>query len=134
MRSRRIATMGITHTTVSVAPVHGKKKPWKALFLVDSGASTSLVPANVLRRLGVKPFRKDRYELADGTKMPFDIGVAMFTVKEVTVASEVLFGPDDAEPLLGAMTMQAANLIWDAEREQLMPSPRVKPLKRSRRG
>lgn len=121
--------MGITHTTVSVAPVGRKTKPWKSLFLVDSGASTSMAPGKVLRRLGVKPFRKDKYELADGTMTEFAIGVAMITVKGVTVGSEVIFGPDDSEPLLGAQTMQAANLIWDAQREELIPSPRLKPLK-----
>ena len=121
--------MGITHTSVSVAPIGGEKGPWKALFLVDSGASTSMVPGSVLRELGIKPIRKDQYELAGGTKMSFEIGGAVMTVKGVPVVSEVLFGPDDAEPLLGAMTMQAANLIWDAEREELIPSPRVKPLK-----
>ena len=121
--------MGITHTMVLVGPVSNSKRPWKSLFLVDSGASTSMIPAGVLRKLGIKPIRKDRYELADGTKTEFNVGGAMFTVKGITVISEVVFGPDDAEPLLGAMTMRAANLIWDAEREELIVSQRLKPLK-----
>ncbi len=121
--------MGITHITVAVSPVAGRKKPWKALFLVDSGAKDTRVPGRVLRRLGIKPYRRDNYELADGSLVEFDIGAAMVTVKGVTVVSEVLFGPDDVEPLLGAITMQSANLIWDARRERLVPSPHAKPLK-----
>ncbi|NOT00520.1 MAG: clan AA aspartic protease [Phycisphaerales bacterium] len=121
--------MGITHTTVSVSPVENRKKPWKGLFPVDSGSSITMVPGDVLRQLGVKPFRKDRFELADGTMTEMQIGLAMVAVKGVTVGTEVAFGPDDAEPLLGAITLQSANLIWDAQREELLPSPRLKPLK-----
>lgn len=121
--------MGVTHVTVAVAPIGNKKKPWKALFLVDSGATTSMVPGKFLRQMGIRPFRKDGYELADGAVAKFDVGGAMFTVKGVTVLSEVAFGLNDAEPLLGAQTLQSANLIWDAAREELVPSPRLKPLK-----
>jgi predicted aspartyl protease len=121
--------MGITHTSVAVAPIANRRKPWKAAFLVDSGASTSRVPGRVLRRLGIKPIRRDPFELADGSVAELDVGGALLTVKGVTVVSEVAFGPDDAEPLLGATALQAANLTWDAQREELVPSPRLKPLK-----
>lgn len=121
--------MEITHTTVTLAPVGKKVKPWKALFLVDSGATTSMAPGKILKKLGIRPFRREKYELADGTMAEFDVGGAMLTVKGVTVVSEVIFGPDDAEPLLGALAMEAANLVWDAQREELVPSSRLKPLK-----
>lgn len=121
--------MGITHTTVAVKSMSNGKTSWKAVFLVDSGASVSLIPSHVLRRLGIKPFRRDRYELADGTAVDMDIGFALLTVKGITVGNEVAFGPDDCEPLLGAPAMQAANLVWDARREELVPAPRLKPLK-----
>jgi predicted aspartyl protease len=77
-------TMGITHTTVGIAPVGKKAKPWKGLFLVDSGASTSMAPGNVLKKLGIRPFRRDRYELADGTMAEFEVGGAMITVKSLS--------------------------------------------------
>jgi predicted aspartyl protease len=93
--------MGITHITVAVAPMGGQKKPWKALFLVDSGAKDTLVPRRVLRRLGIKPYRRDWYKLADGSLVDFDIGAAMITVKGVTVASEALFGPRRRRAVLG---------------------------------
>ena len=125
--------MGITPTTISVGPVGKKTGRWKGLFLVDSGATTSMAPGKILKKMGAKPFRRDRYEMADGSMVEYQVGVAMMTVKGVTVASEVIFGPDDVEPLLGALTMQAANLIWDAQREELIPSPRLKPLKSARR-
>ncbi len=121
--------MGITHTTVAVRPIGNAKKPWKAVFLFDSGASTTLVPGNVLRRLGIKPFRRDPFEMADGSSVELDVGGAMLTIKGITVLCEVAFGPDDVEPLLGAVALQNANLTWDAQREILVPSPRLKPLK-----
>jgi predicted aspartyl protease len=125
--------MGITHTTVAVQPIGNRRKPWKAVFLVDSGASIPVVPGNVLRRLGIRPYRRDSYELADASMTDLDIGVALFTVKGITVANEVAFGPDDCEPLLAAPVLQSANLVWDARRERLIPSTKLKPLKRIRR-
>jgi hypothetical protein len=53
-------------------------------------------------------------------------------VKGITVGNEVAFGPDDTEPLLGAPAMQAANLVWDARRKELVLSERLKPLKQRR--
>jgi len=124
--------MGITHTTVAVRSIADRKKPWKAVFLVASGVSVSMVPANVLRRLGVRAIRRDRYELADGTIAELDVGAALLTVKGITVANEVAFVPDDSEPLLGAPALQSANLVWDARREELVPAQRLKPLKCAR--
>jgi clan AA aspartic protease len=121
--------MGITHTSVAVQPIGNRKKPWKAVFLVDSGASVCVVPRRVLRRLGIKPYRRDRYELADGSMAEFEVGGAILTVKGIPVMQDVAFGPDDCEPILGAPALQAANLVWDARREQLVPAPRLKPLK-----
>ncbi|MFN0137977.1 MAG: hypothetical protein ACKVS9_17885 [Phycisphaerae bacterium] len=125
--------MGVARVTVSVAPIGSSVRRWKGEFLVGSGASTTMVPAKVLRELGIEPFRKEPRELADGSVMSFDVGGAMITVLNETVASEVLFGPDDAEPLLGAITMQSANLIWDAQKEELRLNSRLKPLKRLKR-
>lgn len=126
--------MGITHTIAAAKPaLNGRRhKPWKAVFLVDSGASVSVVPGKVLRTLGIKPYRRDRYERAGGSLAELDIGLAFLTVKGITVGSEVAVGPDDCEPLQGAPAMQSANLVWDARREELVPATRLKPLKLAR--
>ncbi len=121
--------MGTTHTSVLVQPVRDGGRCWRGLFLVDSGATLTMVPSRILHEVGIAPFRRDRCEMADGTPIDLEVGVAMLTVKGTQVAAEVLFGPDDAEPLLGATAMQAANLVWDAHREELIPSSRAKPLK-----
>lgn len=124
--------MGLTHVTVAVAPVGGRRKTWKGLFLVDSGAIDTLVPGRALRELGIRPYKRDTHEMADGTAIELDVGSARITVKDETVTADVLFGPDDAEPLLGAITIQAAGLHWDARHEHLTKS-RVKPLKYRRK-
>lgn len=96
---------------------------------MDSGATFSLVPARILLGLGVRPYRTEVCEMADGSSIELAIGAATFTTLGITVTGEVLFGPDDAEPLLGALTIQAANLVWDARRERLVPSSRPHLLK-----
>jgi len=47
-------------------------KPKRAVrleFLVDSGAVYSVVPARVLRRLGIKPHSRRTFILADGSQI-----------------------------------------------------------------
>lgn len=125
--------MSITHTSVAVMAIGRRRRnPWRGLWLVDSGASTTRVPGNVLRELGVRPIRRDRHELAVGPKAAFDVGGAQVTLRGVTVITEVRFGPAAAAPLLGAITRHSANLVRDARRAELVPSTRLKPLKHQR--
>ena len=42
--------MGLTHVTVTVTPLTGRKK-YEAEFLVDTGAIDCLVPASALKKI-----------------------------------------------------------------------------------
>ena len=57
--------MGITHVKGTVTGKRGKKQTLR--FLVDSGASYTLLPEKVWRELGLKPKRTMDFVLADGT-------------------------------------------------------------------
>lgn len=57
--------MGLTHVTVCLKPVSNNGKNYQADFLVNTGATDSIVPGCELRQIGVKELGKMAYELAE---------------------------------------------------------------------
>src|SRR2546428_5141928 len=93
-----------TYVTVTVKATGGKKK-YAANFLVDTGATDSLAPANELRKIGIKPVGKTAYELADGS-LEYSFGLAEFSFMGEITAGRIIFGPDCVEPLLGVTALE----------------------------
>lgn len=46
-----------------------RNRRWEGQFLVDTGATDSLVPRQHLEAIGLKPEAQRRYLLADGTEI-----------------------------------------------------------------
>jgi clan AA aspartic protease len=124
--------MGATHVTVAVCNPTNPKKRAEALFLVDTGALDCYVPAKMLRAAGIKPAGKRTYELADGTEITLRTGVAHIEFMGETVGATVIFGNDDAEPLLGVTALESAGIEVDPQSQRLkrLPAVRLKKLNR----
>ncbi len=90
--------------------------------LVDTGASYSIVPSAILRRLGVEPTDRHRVTLADGRQVTYDLGQAQATVNGRSTPTWVFFGEDDGPSLLGAYTLEGLRLAVDPYERQLVPS------------
>lgn len=90
-------------------------------FLVDSGAVYSVVPGDKLRKLGMKPHRKQNFVLADGTKISREIGDAIFEIEGLRGAAPIIFGKKGDSLLLGAFTLEALGLILDPFKRKLRP-------------
>ena len=90
--------------------------------LVDTGAIYTMVPARLLRKLGVEPFDTCTVQLADGRLVDYDLGQAVATIDGRTVTTLVLFGDDDALPLLGAYTLEGLRLAVDPFKTRLVPT------------
>jgi clan AA aspartic protease len=88
---------------------------------VDTGATNTMLPANLLRKLGVTPYRKSVFELGDGRQVEFDVGRTWVKVDGQQEFTQIIFGADDTEPLLGAMTLKEMALAVDPVRRQLVP-------------
>lgn len=116
--------MAITFIRLRVSnPAHPKKSK-DAEFLVDSGALYSVVPAEVLKGLGIKPVFYEEFILANGERSKWPVGNALFEYKGKTVAAPVVFGEKKIF-LLGATTLEALGMILDPIRRQLKPLPMV---------
>ena len=70
---------------------------------VDTGASFTTLPSNLLRELGIEATGKRGFLLAKGRRVEMDYGESRATIDGDTVTTIVVFGEDDAPPLLGAL-------------------------------
>ena len=118
--------MGFLHIPVSVKAVGVSSDRYEAPFLVDTGAIDSMAPASELRRAGIEPVGRKVYELADGTRHEFAFGLAQIEFMGEIMAGRVLFGPDDAEPLLGVTALEAAGVTIDPATQTLKKLPAVR--------
>ena len=118
--------MGITYTPVIVSNPTDRDKAWEGDFLVDTGAIDSLVPRDVLDAIGVKPKTQREYTLADGSKVDLDTGTADMEIMGTLIGTTVVFGEAGSEPLLGAITMQAAGIVIDPRKETLQKLPTIR--------
>jgi clan AA aspartic protease len=83
-------------------------------FLVDSGATYSLLPADVWRELKLTPKRTVAFTLADGTTIERQVAECHFALAGQDGHSPVILGePDDDTPLLGAVTLEVLGLVLD---------------------
>ena len=78
--------------------------------LVDSGAFYSLLPSAILTEIGIAPTRTRTSNVADGRTVELPVGEAMVEYAGDRVSTYVVFGPDNARPLLGAYTLEALAL------------------------
>jgi clan AA aspartic protease len=116
--------MGLTRIAVTVRKLGSKEgESYTATFLVDTGAVDSLVPASELRKLGIEPTRTELYEMATGQREQFEVGFAEFTFLGKEIPAQIMFGPDDAEPILGVIALEQAGFVVDPVAERLKQLP-----------
>jgi clan AA aspartic protease len=122
--------MGATQVTVAVVNPSDASRRWEGLFLVDTGSIDCYVPGNRLREIGIQPIGQRHYELADGSEIALDVGVAQVEFMGEGVGATVIFGNDDAEPLLGVTALESVGIEVDPQNQRLkrLPAVRLKRL------
>ena len=113
--------MGVFNWPIRLESMDGKSS-LEIEAMVDTGASYTIVPAYLLKDLGVQPIDKLGLALAGGRRVEYDIGRAMATIDGRTEATLVVFGEDNARPLLGAYTLEGLRLAVDPTNGRLMPA------------
>jgi hypothetical protein len=71
------------------------------------------------------------YELADGSVHEYPFGLARLEFLGEITAGRVVFGPDDAEPILGVTALESVGITIDPANRTLKRLPAI-PLKRAR--
>jgi len=117
--------MGLTVLTLEVANPEKLSAREPVEFLIDSGAVYSFVPREVLSRLGIEPYSRQKFRLADGSLIERDRGDAVYFYKDLRGPAPVIFGEPGDAALLGAVTLESLGLVLDFIRRDLMPLPMV---------
>ena len=97
--------------------------------MADSGAYMLAINEEIMNQLGLEPVEKYPAILADGSVMQFDLVTPVeirFSNRRATVDALVL--PGDAEPLLGAIPMEAMDVVIHPLKQELTVNPKH-PLK-----
>ena len=106
--------MGLTHVTTRVRDLAGNGTPYEAVFLVDTWTVDCLGPADRLRAAGIQPDAKAVYELANsdagGIRVRFCSRRNLIGQETVV---QIIFGPDDAEPILGVVALENMGVTVD---------------------
>ena len=117
--------MGLTFIAATISNPGNPRRTKKLSLLVDSGAVYSVVPKEVLSRLGVKPHSTKTFTLADGSEISRRVGDAVFKLNGHQGASPVIFGEKGDSTLLGTVSLEALGLLLDPIRRELRPLPMV---------
>lgn len=110
--------MGTFLHTITLTAASGASETLEAL--VDTGAMFTTVPAPILNRLGVKPFRTVPVRFANGQVEEWPMGQVEAELEGERTPILCLFGSADAPPLIGCHTLEAFLLTVDPVQQKLV--------------
>ena len=89
--------------------------------LVDTGATYTQLPESLLRSLSIVPLGNLSFRLANGQSVMRDVSEAPMRIGDMVRTSPVIFGDDDSDALLGAVTLEIFGLGVDPVNQRLIP-------------
>lgn len=133
----KTASMGITYADIELissddVALHRRGyisedqiKSLKVRALVDSGASMLVIPESIKQQLTLLKVDEQEAELADGTVINLEVVGPVevrFENRKAIVSAMVV--PGEVEILLGAIPMQAMDVLIDLKNERLIVNPK----------
>jgi len=115
--------MGITHLDITVKRLPSDPAGEILEFRVDTGATYTLAPADVLTRPGIQPHRSLTVTLADGSTTSRPMGGAYFEYQGVGGVAPVRFGQSGDANFLGATALEAMGMMIDPLSRNLRQRP-----------
>jgi len=111
--------MGIIFIEGTVTGPTGKQTAVR--FLVDSGATYTLLPHDTWHLLELSPKRSVRCALADGTTIERQVSECHITLPQGEGHTPVLLGEAGDEALLGVVTLEILGLVLNPFTRTLQP-------------
>ena len=110
--------MGITHIEATVSR-NGASRSIR--FLVDSGASYTLLPHDIWTSIGLEPKRRMSFSLADGTTVERNVSECLITLPQGEAHTPVVLGEPGDDALLGVVTLEILGLVLNPFTRTLQP-------------
>ena len=112
--------MGIFNVALEIGDPEGERYE-VVEAMVDSGAAYTIMPASLLRTLGVEARTSRTFILADGSRIRRGFGQTWMRLEGEEYISPVVFWDEGTTPLLGAVTLEIFSLGIDPVNNQLIP-------------
>ncbi len=90
-------------------------------FLVDSGATYTVLPQAVWKKLRLIPKREQSFVLADGTVMKRKVSECYIEIPQGACHTPVILGEKHDEALLGAVTLEELAMVLNPFERKLQP-------------
>lgn len=90
--------------------------------LADTGATLTVIPGEVLQRLGVQKLRTVSLVLADGRRTERGVGDAAVGLNGESVPCRVVFGESGDAVLLGLTVLEQLGMAVDPVQRRLVPT------------
>ena len=104
--------MGFIHVDVDVANPAAPDASESVRVLVDTGATLSILPEDMLDRLGIRRIQKRRFRGFGGT-VSRDIGIAAMSYDGAESGVTVVFGAVDDPPIMGVTALETLGFEVD---------------------
>ena len=114
--------MGLLEVRMEIANPQDPGRRASVEFLVDTGATFSMIPRRILEQIGISPLERAEFEVADGRRIGRDIGEAIFFWNGRRGTSKVIFGEDGDAAVLGVVALESLALEVDPHNRQLRPA------------
>ena len=114
--------MGELHVPIQVSHQTGDRfVPLRAL--VDTGATYTVIPEDVLAHLGVEPKEECPFVLADGREVQYPVAWIAIRLAGRAQPTIAVFGAPGSEPILGVVTLEEFRLAVDPINQRLISVP-----------
>ena len=90
-------------------------------FLVDGGATYTLLPYDAWRQIGLTPKRTVSFSLADRSTVDRDVSECHITLPQGEAHTPVILGSPGDEALLGVVTLEILGLVLNPFTRELQP-------------
>ncbi len=117
--------MGLTKVTTKLTNMAHADRSFEAIFLVDTGATDSMAPAEDLEKIGIPREGKMSYELADGSVKEYYFGLARIEFMGDVTAGRIIFGEQGIEPILGVTALESVGILIDPASQTLKRLPAI---------
>ena len=116
-----IATMGTFHVDVTVANLDDPARHRQVSLMVDTGATYTTLPRELIDALGCSAIGSRQVMLANGREEEWPIATVRVTVDGQEGPTFCLIGPAGGPALLGAVTLEEFALGVDPVAKRLVP-------------
>ena len=105
-----VLAVGLTTIEAVLTGPDGRRETVE--FLIDSGASYTVLPHAVWMRLGLKPKWTMQFQMADGTSIERPISECHLALSERDGHTPVILGEPGDVALLGVITLEQFALVF----------------------